>query len=124
MEKLLKAVLWLGVIAFGIGGAWAFGWPESFYENVATYPPFNTHLFHDAGAFQLGIAAALLGALVWRDVLLIGLFGGMVGTVVHAISHVMDVNLGDSPGDPWSTLAQGIVFAVAFVLRLTMRRKA
>jgi hypothetical protein len=30
-------------------GLWAFAAPRSFFEVVATYPPFNEHLLHDIG---------------------------------------------------------------------------
>jgi hypothetical protein len=30
-------------------------------------PPYNEHLIHDAGAFQLGIGVAVLAALWWPD---------------------------------------------------------
>jgi hypothetical protein len=33
--------------------------------SVATYPPFNEHLLHDIGAFNLGLGATLLLALAW-----------------------------------------------------------
>lgn len=123
MDRLLRGTLWLGVFSFGTGGVWAFFWPESFYRSIATYPPFNLHLFHDTGAFQLGVAAALLGCLMSSDLLRAGLFGGMAGTVMHAISHLLDQDLGDSPGDPWTTLALAVVFTTAFVLRLSSRRR-
>lgn len=75
----LTVVVLVGVAPFLVGGVWAFLWPHSFYESVATFPPFNLHLFHDVGAFQLGIAAAMIGGLIWRDALAVGLFGGWWG---------------------------------------------
>ncbi|GLZ81644.1 hypothetical protein Afil01_64510 [Actinorhabdospora filicis] len=123
MERLLRGTLGLGVFSFGSGGVWAFFWPESFYRHIATYPPFNLHLFHDVGAFQLGVAAALLGCLMWSDLLRVGLFGGMAGTVAHAVSHLLDRDLGGYPSDPWVTSALAVVFTVMFVLRLASRRR-
>jgi hypothetical protein len=37
-------------------GAWAFLAPESFSRFI-DYAPYNRHLIHDAGAFQLGSAS-------------------------------------------------------------------
>ncbi len=108
----------VGALAFLTGGIWAFGWPRSFYEIVATFPPFNLHLFHDAGAFQLGIAAALIGALFWQDALFVGLLAGAVGTVVHAVSHIIDRNLGGNASDPWTLSLLALVMVTGTVLRL------
>jgi hypothetical protein len=43
-------------------GVWAFLAPASFSQFI-DYPPYNRHLIHDAGAFQLGIGTAVLLAL-------------------------------------------------------------
>ncbi|MFI6483292.1 hypothetical protein ACIBH1_35550 [Nonomuraea sp. NPDC050663] len=129
MSRFVNAVVALGALFFLAGGAWAFLWPHSFYTTVATFPPFNLHLFHDAGAFQLGIGAALLAALFTRDALLVGLVGGAAGAVVHAISHVVDRNLGGNPSDPWTLSGLALLLVVATVLRArselsdTARRK-
>ncbi|MDF5755552.1 hypothetical protein [Spongiactinospora sp. TRM90649] len=112
----------LGAAFFVINGLWSFFWPESFYSTIATYPPFSLHLFHDLGAFQLGIGASLAGALLWRDVLFVGLFGGVVGAVVHAISHVMDRDLGGRPGDPWTVGAVAFILLVGMAARLRFRK--
>jgi NAD(P)H-binding len=65
-------------------GAWAFLAPESFSRFI-DYAPYNRHLIHDAGAFQLGIGVSLLAALWWTDGLLVALTGfavasGAIGT--------------------------------------------
>jgi hypothetical protein len=57
---------------------------------VATYPPYNRHLLHDIGAFQLGLAAALLAGIVGRRGLAVALWGGTVGATAHAVSVWMD----------------------------------
>ena len=101
----------LGVAAFGIGGVWAFGWPHGFFTTIAHYPPYNAHLFHDLGAFQLGVAAALAGGLWWRDAVGTGLLGATVAMVVHAASHVMDEGLGSGSGEMWGLVAAALVFA-------------
>jgi uncharacterized membrane protein len=118
-QVAVSVIVVLGAAVFLVAGAWAFFWPRSFYEIVAEFPPFNLHLFHDAGAFQLGIGAALLAGLFWRDALLVGMFGGTVGAVVHAISHIVDRSLGGNPSDPWtlSVLAGLLVIATGLRLR-------
>lgn len=118
-QVAVSAIVVLGAAVFLVAGAWAFFWPRSFYEIVAEFPPFNLHLFHDAGAFQLGIGAALLAGMLWRDALLVGMFGGTVGAVVHAISHIVDRNLGGNASDPWtlSLLAGLLVIATGLRLR-------
>jgi hypothetical protein len=116
-QRIVRATVVLGGVVFLVGGVWAFGWPRHFYDTVAQYPPFNLHLFHDLGAFQLGLAAAMLGALVWQDALFVGLLGGSTGMVVHAISHVVDRNLGGNPSDPYLLSALALVVVAGTVLR-------
>jgi hypothetical protein len=59
-------VLLTGSIMLALG-FWAFFAPRSFAEQIATFPPYNHHLLHDLGAFQIGIGTAVLLTLVWRD---------------------------------------------------------
>ncbi|MQA94687.1 MAG: hypothetical protein GEV11_08540 [Streptosporangiales bacterium] len=113
-----RVVTGVAAAVFLLPGVWAFAAPRSFYEIVATFPPFNLHLFHDLGAFQLGVGAALLVALFTSDALLAGLAGGAAGTVVHAISHWLDQNLGGRPSDPWVLSALALVVVAALVVRL------
>jgi hypothetical protein len=117
-NRFVTIAVVLGGLVFAVPGVWAFGWPESFYDTVATFPPYNLHLFHDLGAFQLGIAAALFGALVWRDALVVGLFGGAVGMLVHTVSHFLDTDLGGRPSDPYLLAAVTLLVGAALILRL------
>ncbi|HVK25770.1 MAG TPA: hypothetical protein VM677_30790 [Actinokineospora sp.] len=118
--RLVRAVTAVGAAVALVLGIWAFVAPRSFYDVVATYPPYNLHLFHDVGAFQIGIGVALLAALVWRDALAVGLAGGTAGAVVHAVSHILDVDLGGRASDPWLLSA----FALLLVVTLTARVRA
>lgn len=90
----------LGMVFFTLGGVWAMVDPRSFFEQIATYPPYNEHLLHDLGAFQLGIAAALAAGVVGRSGLAVGLWGGVAGAVAHAVSHWLDADLGGRASDP------------------------
>jgi hypothetical protein len=115
---LVRAVVLLGATAFLVPGVWSFGWPRSFHEHVAMFDPFNLHLFHDVGAFQIGVGVALLGALVWRDALTVALAGGAAGAFVHAVSHVVDRDLGGRPSDPYLLSALALVLLAGFGLRV------
>ena len=100
-RRLAIGCAWIATAFFVLTGVWAFAAPRSFFEALATYPPYNEHLFHDAGAFQLGIAAALLAALAERSVLAVGLWAGAVGSTLHAVSHWLDINAGGKESDPY-----------------------
>jgi drug/metabolite transporter (DMT)-like permease len=106
----------LFLLVFGI---WALAAPKSFFDQIAQYPPYNRHLFHDIGSFQMGIGAALLGALVWTDGVFIALFGAAVGSVAHEYSHIVDRDLGGKSTDP---IFIGIV-AVLLVAAAIARKK-
>lgn len=98
-------------------GFWAFFAPESFYERIAAFPEYNRHFLHDAGAFQVGLGAVLLFALVWTDALLVALAGVAVGALLHFWAHVVDRDLGGRAGDPLSLGVIALVLVVAAVWR-------
>lgn len=100
-RRVALGAAWLGAFVMAVTGAWALVAPRSFFEVLAPYPPYHRHLFHDVGAFQLGIAAALLAGLARRPPLAVGLWGGAIGATLHAVSHWMDAGLGGRPSDPW-----------------------
>ena len=79
-------------------GAWAFLAPASFSRFV-DYPPYNRHLIHDAGAFQVGIGAAVVAALLWRDGVLVALTGFAVASALHTVPHAVDRQLGGHASD-------------------------
>jgi hypothetical protein len=111
----------VGALVFLVPGIWAFFWPASFYDNIATFPPYNRHLFHDLGAFQLAVGAAMLAALVWTDALFVALLGGAVGMVMHAISHFLDHGLGGRDSDAWVLSVIAIVVLIGLALRAPAR---
>src|SRR5437588_13097028 len=84
--------------AFYLGaGLWSFLVPTSFYTNVASFAPYNLHLLHDVGAFQVGVGGTLIaGALIGRA-LVPALIGALAGSVLHLLAHVLDVRLGGNP---------------------------
>jgi hypothetical protein len=123
-QLTVTVVTVLAAVNFLVLGAWAFLAPRSFYDNVATFEPYNLHLLHDLGAFQLAIGASLLAALVWSDGLTVALAGATVGAVVHDISHVMDRDLGGRSSDPWALGLLAVLLIIALALRIRARRRA
>jgi hypothetical protein len=79
-------------------GVWAFSAPKSFADFI-DYAPYNRHLIHDVGAFQIGIGVTLLLALVWDDVLVVVLIGFVVASGLHTLSHQIDRHIGGHGSD-------------------------
>jgi hypothetical protein len=123
-QLTVTVVTVLAALAFLIPGAWAFLAPRSFYDNVATFEPYNLHLLHDLGAFQLAIGASLLAALLWSDGLTVALAGAAVGAVVHDVAHFMDRDLGGRSSDPWALGLLAVLLLVALALRIQAQRRA
>ncbi len=114
-RRIAVVVAWAGAVLLLVTGTWALVAPRSFFEVLATYPPYHRHLFHDVGAFQLGIAAALLAGLARRTPLAVGLWGGAVGGTLHAVSHWMDAGLGGRPSDPWLLSVLAVVLVAGLI---------
>jgi uncharacterized membrane protein len=118
MRAFAKAVAALAAVLYLAGGLWAFFAPESFYENIATYPPFNEHFVHDIGAFLLGIGAGALAGLLLSNALAAGLAGVAVASLMHAVSHVVDHDHGGRSTDPWLMGALGVLSLLGFLFAL------
>jgi hypothetical protein len=69
------------------------------FSDFINCAPYNRHLVHDAGAFQIGIGVTLLLALVWSDAPLVALIGFVVASGLHTISHYADRHLGGHDSD-------------------------
>ena len=104
----------VGGISFALFGAWAMAAPESFFDRIALFEPYNQHLLQDIGAFQLGLGAVLLLATLAPalDSLTVALLGTGVGAAAHAISHVIGRDLG---GKPSSDIPMFVVLAALLV---------
>lgn len=113
----------IGIAAvFNTGtGLWAFAGPRSFYDLIATYPPYNAHFIRDIGAFLLGLGAVLIGALVWRDVVFVVLLGSTVAAGFHSASHLIDRHQGGTGADPWLTGLFALLLLAGLVLRAPAR---
>ena len=99
-------------------GLWAFLSPHSFYEKLATYPPYNHHLFHDIGAFSIGLGSAFFIAMRSRSALTVAIGANATAAVVHAISHIIDRDLGGRASDSWLLSAVALALAVPAIRRL------
>src|SRR5688572_33043369 len=94
-----RAVGVLGGVSFLAAGLWAMVGPESFFDAVATFEPYNQHFVQDIGAFQIGLGAVLLLSATDRgDALAVGLVGVGIGSAAHTVSHVIGRDLGGRPG--------------------------
>lgn len=97
----MRRIRWVTIVggaAFLLFGVWAFFAPQSFFDTLATFDPYNAHLIRDIGAFQVGLGAVLLLVAFLPDAHGAALLGVGVGGVFHAIGHVIDRDLGGSPG--------------------------
>jgi hypothetical protein len=108
-----------GAAVFAVPGAWALLDPRSFYDELAHFPPYNRHLLHDLGAFQLGLGAAMILALAGWDGRRIALWTAAAASVLHAVSHWLDRDLGGRETDPvvLSLLAAAFVAAALLTTR-------
>lgn len=115
-RRVVLASAFIGALMFLVGGVWAMLAPVSFFDVVASYPPYNEHLFHDLGAFQLGIAAALIAGIGGRSGLRVALWAGAVGASAHAVSHWIDADLGGRASDPALITTLAIFLVAGLVL--------
>jgi hypothetical protein len=76
--------------------------PESFAESVASFPPYNGHYLKDLGAFQVGLGVGLLAAVTWMDGVSAAFLGVAAASVLHAVSHLQDRDLGGRVSDPYT----------------------
>ena len=93
------------LVAVGVGaglvalGLWAMVDPQSFFERIALFEPYNQHFLQDLGALQIGLGAVLLlaGMIPTLDALTVALVGVGIGAALHAVSHVIGIDLGGRP---------------------------
>jgi hypothetical protein len=90
IARIITGVALAGGVFFVAVGVWAFADPSSFYDKVALFPPYNRHLLHDIGAFQIGLGAIVLLSLWSRDSMAVALIGSGIGSAMHALAHVID----------------------------------
>lgn len=122
MRTFGKVIAALAAAFYLVFGIWAFAAPESFYENIATYPPYNEHLFHDLGAFQIGLGVAALAGLLLSNALAAVLAGVAAGSLLHGLSHIVDHGLGGRSSDPWTVGLVGLAILCGFFAAVAVRR--
>jgi hypothetical protein len=74
--RVLGAII--GVF-YTVTGLWSFFLPANFYSTVADFTPYNLHLLHDVGAFQVGMGVVLLAAAATGGGLRPALIGVLAG---------------------------------------------
>lgn len=104
-----------------VTGAWSFLFPANFYSAVASFSPYNLHLLHDAGAFQIGLGAVLVTAALSGKGLVPALVGVLAGSVLHLAAHLLDIRLGGHPTTDLPILTL-IVVVLAMALYVELRR--
>jgi hypothetical protein len=102
-------------------GLWALLFPESFADFI-DFPPFNEHLLHDVGAFQIGIGVSVLVALLWSDAIAVALLGYVVAGAIHTVNHGVDLHLGGHNFDAWFIGLSTVLAAAAVLLRVRSPR--
>ena len=118
--RVVAALAGLFLIALGL---WAFLDPRTFFEQLATWPSYNQHFLHDLGAFQVGLGAVLVLAVIFRDVLFVALGGVGIGGAMHALSHVIDREEGGRASDPiLFGLVALVLLAASWYRRGALRR--
>ena len=119
MAAVSRGIAWF-VAAFWIGsGAWAFFAPQSFFDKLATFPPYNEHLIHDIGAISIGLGAVIVFALGNMSAIRAALLGVGVGSAVHVLSHIIDY---DHKPDPMDIVGLTIITVATFFAALGTRK--
>ncbi len=114
-----RVVAAIGGFTFALLGVWAMVAPQSFFDRIATFEPYNQHFVQDLGAFQLGLGAVLLIAtLATTDALAAALLGVGIGAAAHVASHIVGRDLGGNPGFDLTGLSLlAVLLLVAGVVR-------
>jgi hypothetical protein len=102
VQQLAQVIGVLVGVSYLVFGVWAFLAPESFAESVASFPPYNSHYLKDLGAFQFGLGVGLVAAVTWADGVTAAFLGVAAASVLHAVSHIQDRDLGGRVSDPYA----------------------
>ena len=113
----------VGAASFLALGLWAMVDPESFFDQIATFKPYNQHFVQDIGAFQIGLGAVLLLALLPArpDALAVALLGAGIGSGAHVVSHIVGHDLGGRPESDIPVFTAATVLLIAAGLAQWMR---
>jgi hypothetical protein len=100
-----------------IFGIWSLLLPRSF-DAWIDFPPYNEHLLHDVGAFQIGIGVSLLMSMMWSDSIGVALTAFIVAGTIHSINHALDRHLGGHSFDQWGLAGLVLLAGAALIIRL------
>ena len=114
-QRIARGIAALGLFFWLGSGVWSMVAPKSFFDNLATYPPYNEHLFHDIGAFSIGIGSFVVFALLGWTALQVALGGLAVASMLHAVAHIMDSGEGGKDSDPLSLSIFALVMVAGAV---------
>ena len=117
--RVVQALVAVLALTFVAAGLWAMIDPRSFSLNAAPFPPYNAHLFHDIGAFLIGLGTCLAAGLLFGDALLVVLVGNTFGGVAHFIAHVVDRDQGGHATDLFIFGFVALLLIVLTVARAT-----
>ena len=119
-KLVANVVAVIAAVFFIAPGWWAFFDPQGFFDELATFEPYNEHFIHDIGAFQIGIGAAFAAAL-WKrtDALFAAFAGGAIGSAFHTAAHFIDHDLGGQNSDVFVFGVVTLVLAAGAWLLLT-----
>ena len=98
-------------------GVWSLLFSRSFAALI-DFPPYNVHLLHDVGAFQIGIGVSVLVSLMWSDSIGVALVAFIVAGTIHSINHALDRHLGGHSYDHWGLASLVLLAAAALILHL------
>lgn len=124
VTKFGRAGVSVGALFFIVFGGWALLVPRSFFEQVATWTPYNDHLIRDVGAFQLGIGIGLAAALLRASARLAALIGATAAAVLHTVSHVVDYGEGGRSSDPYILGVIALVLCVSLFAEIRSARSS
>lgn len=116
-DRISTGIAAIGGVLLVCWGLWAFFWPRSFFDNMATFEPYHEHFMHDIGAFQVGLGLALLIAIWSKDALFAAMAGVGAGCALHAIAHVIDRHDGGRSSDPGALGILAVLLLAGAALR-------
>ena len=125
-QRWVRGVALAGGGAFLLLGIWALVSPRTFFTSLATFDPYNVHLLHDIGAFQIGLGAVMLVAAFPErfDGLAAALLGAGAGAAAHVLSHVLDSDQGGNPSTdiPILTILGAVMLTAGIAQTRTARQ--
>jgi len=98
-------------------GVWSLLFSRSFAALI-DFPPYNLHLLHDVGAFQIGIGVSVLVSLIWSDSIGVALVAFIVAGTIHSINHALDRDLGGHSSDQWGLGGLVLLAVAALIIHL------